>query len=319
MARPFRFGFAVHGSTLRSPAALRERARLAESAGYSIALIPDHMQNQLASLPTMMFVADATERLRVGSFVFANDLRHPGVLARDLSTIDVLSGGRLEIGLGAGWAAEDYALAGVPMEPVGTRIHRLGESVRLLKQLLEMPTVDFRGSHYRVSGTPIWPEPVQRPRPPLMIGGGGRRLLSIAAREAEIVSVGPRSLSAQPIEWRSITADAFSERIDWIREAAGDRFPDLELSTYTALRAPAITDRAHDVAASFIDLARGRWPAFDLTERELLESPMFLVGSVEHIIEKLRCMRELYAISYVAVQEGSVRDFAEVVERLAGS
>lgn len=319
MPRRFRFAFSVAGSTLRDAAALRARARAAESLGYAIALVPDHMQNQLAPVPAMMFVAEATARLRVGSFVFANDLRHPGVLARDLVALDLLSEGRLEIGLGAGWSPQDYALAGVPLDPPPMRIARLREAARLLKELLECPSVDFEGSHYRVSGAASWPLPVQRPRPPLLIGGGGREVLSLAAREADIVSFGPRTTSGQPIDWRSITADAFAERVEWIRRAAGDRFADLELNTYAALLPPRITDEPCAVAASFIDLARGRWPAFDLTVDQLLQSPMVLVGTVPQLVEKLQEVRERFGISYFAIQEGSLQEFAPVVERLAGS
>jgi probable F420-dependent oxidoreductase len=317
--RCFRFGFAVAGSGLRSPRGLRERARAAEELGYSIALVPDHLQHQLAPIPTMMYLADATTSLRVGSFVFGNDFRHPGVLARDVLALDLLTAGRLEIGMGAGWVAEDYRLAGVRMDGAGVRIERLEESVRLLKQLLSRPKVDFRGAHYEVLGEATWPECVQRPHPPLLIGGGGRRVLSLAAREADIVSFGPRTLRGRAIDWSSMTAAAMDDRVAWIRDAAGDRFPQLELSSYTAIVPPRITDDARGLASSFMDLIAGRWPEFDLTETEFLDSPLVLIGSVAALVDKLQGIRERFGISYVVVQEGSMAEFAPVVERLAGS
>jgi probable F420-dependent oxidoreductase len=304
VGRPFRFGIALAGSTLRDPPALRERARLAESLGYAVALVPDHLQHQLSPLPAMTFVAAATTRLRVGSFVFVGDFRLPGVLARELATLDVLSGGRVEVGLGAGYNADDYAIAGLSMGTAGERIGRLEETVGRLKACL--------------SARDTWPEPVQQPRPPVMIGGGGRRLLSLAGREADIVSLAPRTRSDEPIEWRSITVEATEEKVGWVRLAAGERFAELELNTYSAVMPPRVTDDAGAIAREYIELAAARWPGFDLTEAEFLDSPHVFIGTADELAGKLERMRERFGISYIVVQEGSLDELAPVVSRLAG-
>ena len=182
--RKFRFlaaaGDVVDGKTLA------EYARRAEGMGFSLLVIPDHLLDVLSPIPAMATIAAATETLRVGTFVFNNDLRHPAVLAQDLASLDVLSDGRLEIGIGAGWNRPEYEAIGLPFEPVGIRVGRLVESVAVLKGLFGGRAVHLqRASTTRSRTMDGRPKPVQRPHPPFLIGGGGRRLLELAGREAE--------------------------------------------------------------------------------------------------------------------------------------
>src|SRR6266700_7613977 len=227
--RPFRFGVSVHGSKSRTE--WIGIARQAEVLGYSTLLIPDHLGDQLAPIPALVAAADATSTLRVGSLVFDNDFRHPVVLAKEAATLDVLSGGRLELGLGAGWLTTDYEQSGIPCDPPGIRIDRMVEGLRVVKGLLGDGPLTFRGEHYAIAGLDGRPKPVQRPHPPVLIGGGGRRILTIAAREADIVGIGTNLRSGRigPHLAENVTPEATARKVGWVREAAGDRFDQVEL------------------------------------------------------------------------------------------
>src|SRR5438876_677403 len=187
--RPFRFGVSVHGS--KSRAEWIGIARQAEALGYSTLLIPDHLGDQLSPIPALVAAADATSTLRIGSLVFDNDFRHPVMLAKEAATLDVLSGGRFELGIGAGWLRSEYEQAGIPYDPPGVRVGRMEEALQIIKGLFADRPVTFSGTYYKVSALEGQPKPVQRPHPPILIGGGGKRILSIAAREATIVGFLP--------------------------------------------------------------------------------------------------------------------------------
>jgi probable F420-dependent oxidoreductase len=264
-------------------------------------------------VPAMATIAAATEKLRIGTFVFNNDLRHPAVLAQDLATLDVLSDGRLEIGIGAGWNEPEYAATGIPFEPVGTRVGRLTEGVAVLKGLFADGPFTFKGRHYSITEMDGRPKPVQRPHPPFLIGGGGRRLLEFAGREANIVGVAPRikGTRGDPL---SITATATAEKVEWVRHAAGDRFDEIELNAYPSLSQPIVTDDARGEAARVAARLRDR---ADLSVDEILDSPHIFIGSIEGLVEKFRTMRERFGISSIMV--GDVDELAPVVERLAGT
>ena len=261
-------------------AALAETARRAKSIGFSGLVIPDHLIEQLSAVPALATVAAATETLRIGTFVTNNDLRHPAVLAQDMASLDVLSGGRLDIGIGAGWNRPEYDAIGVPFEPVATRVERLTESVAVLKGLFGDGPFTFHGRHYTITEHDGQPKPVQRPHPPLLIGGGGRRTLSMAAREADIVGLAPRQLSGQRAEPRSMTLAAAEEKIAWVREAAGDRFAGLELNVYPSSWEIVVTDHARAEAGRVIDHFRAR-TGIELTVDEVLESPHLFIGTVD--------------------------------------
>lgn len=312
--RPFRF--LAEAVEIVDGKTLAEKARRAESIGYSVLVITDHLLEQLAPIPAMAAIAAATERLRIGTFVFNNDLRHPAVLAQDLATLDVLSGGRLEIGIGAGWNKPEYAAIGVPFEPIGTRVGRLTESIVVLKGLFGDGPFSFRGEHYTITAMDGQPKPVQRPHPPFLVGGGGRRTLALAGREAQIVSLAPRIGPGGRSDPTSITVAATEEKIGWVREAAGDRFGDLELNIYPSMSSVIVTDDARAEAAKLRDGLRAR-TGIDVTEDDLLESPHIFIGSIDGLVEKLRGLRDRLGVSSIMV--GDIDQLAPVVERLAGT
>jgi len=310
--RPFRFGVSVHGS--KSRAEWRDIARQAEALGYSTLLLPDHLGDQLSPIPALVAAADATRMLRVGSLVFDNDFRHPVMLAKEAATLDVLSGGRLELGVGAGWLKPEYERAGIPFERASVRIARMEEAIRIVKGLFADGPVDFAGRYYTISGLEGFPKPVQRPHPPLHIGGGGQRLLSVAAREADIIGFLPRARpDGQGQDITDATPQALEQKITWVREAAGARFADLELGI---LVAQVLTTEDREQAAHLIasTLARG----FKVSTDVILQAPYLLLGTVDQMCEDLLARRERYDISYISVFEQSMETLAPVVARLAG-
>jgi probable F420-dependent oxidoreductase, MSMEG_2516 family len=308
--RPFRFGVQEH----RAPnaKAWREKARLVESLGYSTLYIPDHFGDQLAPIAALMSAADATTKLRVGSLVYDNDYRHPVVLAKEAATLDLLSEGRLDFGLGAGWLASDYEQTGIPLDPPGMRIDRMAEALTIIKRFFAGGSVSFTGKHYTVKEVEAKPSPVQKPHPPIVLGGGGRRMLGLAAREADIVSIN-FNLSEGRINRdlvRTGLAEATDEKVGWIKEAAGDRLSKIELSV--TIFVVNVTDDRDAVAAA---MASG----IGSEPREVLEMPHFLIGTVEQIIEALKARRERYGISQVIVPDDAAESLAPVVERLTGT
>jgi probable F420-dependent oxidoreductase len=309
--RPFRFGVSVH------QAASREEwiavARRAESLGYSTLLVPDHLGDQFAPVAALLAAAEATSTLRIGSLVFDNDFRHPVMLAKEAATLDVLSGGRFELGIGAGWLRSEYEQAGIPYDPPGVRIGRMEEALQIIKGLFADRPVTFSGTYYKVSALEGHPKPVQRPHPPVLIGGGGKRILSIAAREATIVGFLPiaRPDGSGP-DLTDAASEAFAQKIAWVRQAAGERFDDLELNV---LVAEVIITEDREQAAQFIamTLASG----LQVTTEQVLQVPYLLLGTVDQICEDILARREQYGISYVTVFEKNMEALAPVVARLA--
>ncbi len=308
--RPFRF--TVQASHLGHPDELRPLARRAEDLGAAALTVADHLDDQLAPLAALMAVADATTTLRIGSMVFANDYRHPVVLAKEAATIDVLSGGRLEFGLGAGWMSEDYRTAGIPMDRPGVRIDRLEEALQIVTALWDDGPVDFTGTHYRIDGLEGLPKPAQRPRPPIVVGGGGPRVLGLAARYADIVALNP-NLRAGVIDAQagpSATAEATEAKIAHIREQAGDRFDQLELQTRIHLA--IVTDDRDSILEAFAD-------GFGVTPEQARHTPHALVGTVEQIVDDLVERRERFGISTIGISASALDDLAPVIDRLAGT
>ena len=280
--------------------------------GYSTMYITDHFGAQFGPLVGLAVAAEATERLRIGTLVLDNDYRHPVPLAKELATLDVMSEGRLEVGLGAGWLLTDYQQSGIGLDPPGVRIDRLEESLAILKAMWTAGTATFAGTHYQVRDAHCSPAPVTRPHPPIVIGGGGRRVLTLAAREADIVGINPNLRSghvgADAIE--SARPDRFLERVAWVKEAAGDRFDHLELQLLTAY--VMVVPNRREVAAQI-------GGALGLDVDEALAMPPALAGTVEEICETLVERRQIYGFSYIVVHEAEMDDFAPVVERLAGT
>jgi len=308
---PFRFG--VNVRTAASWAEWADKARKVEALGYAVLLVPDHLAELLAPLPALAAAAAATTRLRVGTAVLNNDFRHPALLAREAATLDVLSDGRLELGLGAGHMQSEYEQAGLAFDPGATRVERLGEAVVILKRLLEGESVTFAGRHYRVTGHSIHPRPVQRPRPPVFIGGNAPRLLTLAAREADIVGltgIAFRHGGKEP-DVSDFRAAVVDERVRLVRETAADRFDRLELTAL--VQRVVVTDDRRKAAE---ELGTGRWAR--LTPDEILASPYALVGTVDQMVDDLRARRERWGISYVMTHEPFMDALAPVVARLAG-
>jgi probable F420-dependent oxidoreductase len=281
--------------------------------GYSTLYMPDHFGEQWGPLVGLTVAAEATDRLNVGALVFDNDYRHPVALAKEAATLDLVSEGRFEFGLGAGWLRSDYEQSGIPYDRPGVRIERLAEGLAIMKALWTDGKASFSGKHYTVADALGDPRPQTRPHPPICIGGGGRRVLSLAAREADIVGfnatltagyVGPEAAA-------TATADQFDQRVAWVREAAGDRFDQLELQCHTSF--VQVTDDRRAFAEAMA-------PAFEISAEDALEIPLVLVGTIDEMCETLRERRERYGFSYWVVSSDSAMDaFAPVVERLAGT
>jgi probable F420-dependent oxidoreductase len=307
--RPFRFAVQLSGAP--DGKAWREIARHIEELGYSTMYMPDHFGDQWAPLVGLTVAAEATTTLRVGSLVFDNDYRHPVVLAKEIATLDLVSEGRVEFGLGAGWITTDYEQSGIALDRPGVRVERMVEGLRIMKDLWIDGTSTRTGKHYTVTNAVGLPRP-PRGCPPIIIGGGSRRVLSIAAREADIIGVNP-SLAAGvvgPEVIMSAKAERYRERVQWVREAAGERFDRLELQVLTFF-VQVVPNRSEVLA----NLA----PMFDVTVAEAGEAPTVLIGTVDEICETLRRRREELGLNYWVVHEPEIDAFAPVVARLAGS
>lgn len=307
---PFRFG--VNTWSAGSSREWVDRARRLEALGYTTLFMADHLADTLAPLTALAVAAHAAPTLRVGTFVLNNDFRHPVVVAREIATLDLLTDGRVELGLGAGYADTEYLEAGIPFDEGAVRVKRLGEAAAIITRLLAGETVTFRGSHYQIAGHRIYPLPVQRPRPPILIGGNGKQLLTLAAREADIVSLtGATFLPGGSVSLSGFSEAAVSERIEWIRSAASQRStsPTLNILVQHVVIAETPRKAAEWLAPQFTRL----------TVDEALESPFLLLGPAEHLVETLQARRERWGISYVVVFDRSVEDFAPIVARLAGT
>lgn len=307
--RPFRFGAQEHGAT--SARAWREKARQVESLGYSALYLPDHFGDQPGPISALMAAADATTTLRVGSLVFDNDYRHPVVLAKEAATLDLLSDGRFDLGLGAGWMASDYEQSGIAFDSAGTRIERLEEALTVIKGMFAGGSFSFTGKHYRINGIEGGPSPVQKPHPPILMGGGGRRMLRLAARQADIVNVNYdlREGRVNRALVRTGLAEATDEKLGWIKDAAGDRLESLEVSVTIFLA--NVTDDRDSMAASVAAGLRSE-------PRDVLDMPHFLIGTVDQLVEDLLARRERYGMSFVIVPGDVAESLAPVVERLTG-
>lgn len=320
--RPFRFGFTGGASSKRRK--LLDSARTVEGLGYSTFGLADHFVRPFAPLVAGQAVADATTTLRITQTVLAQDFREPAVLAKELATLDVLSEGRLQVGLGAGWLRQEYEDAGMRFDPAPVRIARLEETAVILKGLFSEGRFSFAGEHYRVTELEGLPKPVQRPWPPIMIGGGAKLVLSVAGRQADIVQLMPSNPGGRSLlDTSQFSADAIEEKIGWIRDAAGSRFDDIELSAQ--LLECVVTDRPDEHLADFAERIAlvtermgGARVAFD--QDELRRSPIVAVGSLDEVCEKLVETRRKFGINYFAAPiDARPEVMAPVIERLAGT
>ena len=315
--RPFRFG--VLAESVRSRSALLDTVRRAEGDGFSTFLIRDHFiaepfGHQLAPLTTLATVASVTKTLRLGSLVFGSAYRHPVLLAKEIATLDVLSEGRVELGLGTGFSRREYEQAGMLFEPPRVRLERLEEVLRVLKGLFADGHFTFAGKHHSVTDLDGFPKPVQRPHPPILIGGAGPRLLSLAAREADIIgfqTVGTKDgvVSREP---EARLAETVAQKIHSVRQRAGTRFDEIELSSFASV---IVTDRREEAAERFAH--EQGWTA--IPAERVLEMPSLFIGTIGRIVADMQKRREQFGFSYYVTPDQRMEDVAPIVRRLAGT
>jgi probable F420-dependent oxidoreductase len=315
-ARPFRFGV-IGERALPAPAWL-DHVRRVEALGYDTFLLRDHLVpdvfgDQLAPLPALAAAALVTSRLRVGTLVLANDFRHPAVLAKEAATLDLLSGGRFELGIGAGWLRAEYEAAGIPFASNGERIDRLEETLTILSGLLSDAPLTFHGKHYTISGLHSYPLPAQRPRPPILVGGGKRRVLTLAGQHADIVGILTTSVASGAMvdDASERSPAAVEEKLSWVQAGAGARFAQIELSLIPTV---IITDDRRGAAEAMVQ--RRGWP--HVTAADVLEMPSVLLGTQDEIAEQILARRARYGFSYYIISDGDMEAFAPVAEQLAG-
>jgi probable F420-dependent oxidoreductase len=311
--RKFRFAAQLSRAPDGTGASWADQARRAEDLGYSSLLMPDHFGDQLAPVPALAAVAAATSTLRLGSLVFGNDYRHPFVLAKEAATLDVLSEGRFELSLGAGWMKTDYEEAGLTYDLPRVRVERFEEAVTVIQGLLRTDgPFSFAGNYYTVHNHSLLPRPVQQPGPPLIIGGGGKRVLSFAARHADIVSInvnlreGTGGAETAP----NASPERTREKVAWVKEAAGERFDDLELNALIGF--VMITDDAAGVAEAMA-------PHFGISTDDALHIPLALLGTLDEMVEELEWRRAEYGISYWSIEADTWEALGPVVAKLTGT
>lgn len=308
--KSFRFGVNVRSAGSRADWA--DKARKVEALGYSTLLIPDHLVDLMPPLLSLVSAAEATTTLRLGTFVLNNDFRHPVLVAREAAAIDLLSDGRLELGIGAGHMRSEYKEVGLPFAPASVRIARLREAVQIIKPLLAGASTSLDGRFYQVKEHTGYPAPVQQPRPPILIGGNGPKLLSVAAQEADIVGLTGLGFpkGGAEVDVSGFKAASVDERVAWVRAEAGARFSELELNAL--VQRVVVTDDARGVAAELAE----RWP--NVSVDDILETPYLLIGTVDEMVAALQARRERWGISYIVTHEPFLNALAPVVARLTG-
>tara|TARA_B100000949_G_C14229527_1_gene428283 strand:- start:333 stop:1271 length:939 start_codon:yes stop_codon:yes gene_type:complete len=310
---PFRFG--VQFSKSASGDDYRDTVRRIEDLGYSTVFCPDHFDDQWAPTVALTVAAEATTDLRVATLVYDVDYRHPVVLAKEIATLDLVSNGRVEFGIGAGWMSDDYDTAGIPFDKAGIRIDRMVEAIDVVRGLWSGQPLNFQGEHYVVRDMTGAPSPCQPGGPPIIVGGGGKRVLTEAARRADIVGLNAslHSGSVGPETALSALGERFLERRNWVEEAAGERFSQLELQMNTFMTAVTATTAEAD------EMIEGMAPMFGLSPDQARTIPMVLAGTVNDVCEQLHHHRELYGTSYWVIHEGEVDAMAPVVAKMSGT
>jgi probable F420-dependent oxidoreductase len=318
MSETHRLRFGLISEQMRDVTRWMASAQRAEDLGFSTFLLRDHFTAdafgpQFAPVPALMTIANRTTLLRIGSLVFDNDYRHPVLLAQEVATLDLLSNGRFELGIGAGWLRDEYEQAGMAFDTPRTRVSRLEEALHVVKGLLTSEPFTFTGEYYQIAGLQSFPQPTQRPHPPILIGAGSKRMLEMAGREAGIVNILPKALpvgaiSEDPTERLAAT---ITKKINVIREAAGARFADIELSLFATIR---LTDEPERAAERLI--AERDWQGASL--HDVLAMPAVFLGPVERVVELMQERRERYGVSYYIIDDEEMETVAPVVQRAAG-
>ena len=314
MTHPFRFGIEL--KTPLPGLTWAQTAKKVEELGFSNLVVPDHFDEQYAVGPALAAAAAATSTLRLSTFVYGNDYRHPVMTAKEVATLDVLSGGRMDLGLGAGWKRVDYDEAGLDYDPPGVRIERMVESLQIIRGLFEDGPVTFEGEHYTIRGLEGLPKPVQSPVP-VAIGGGGPRMLRLAARHADIVGVNANLRSGEiGLDAMNdvLGAHRFDTKLEWVREAAGDRFDQLVLNVLIA--SWQITEGGRATAEAVEATAS----MFGQPPEAVADIPLLLIGSPAEIADTLRRRRERWGFSYMILgaANNDLEAFAPVIAELEG-
>jgi probable F420-dependent oxidoreductase len=315
MHKPFQFGVMCFDAPSR--AAWRDLARKVEDLGYATFIMADHYINPLTPVAGLMAAAEATTNIRVGCQVFDNDFRHPALLAKEAATLDLLTEGRFEFGLGAGWSKEEYDQVGIPFDPPAVRVARMEEALGIIKKFWTGEPVHHQGTYYTIGGLQGSPRPCQQPHPPILVGGGGKRVLQLAAREADIVSLVPKARTGGGLNWLRDDEAILDRQFGWVREAAGERFDQLELEVIA--HAVAITDSPRAAAETIAAKHPYGQDAAGLSPDHVLKSPDYLIGTADQIAEHLQLQRERYCIARITVYQQDLDRFAPIVSRLAGT
>jgi probable F420-dependent oxidoreductase len=311
MPKPFRFG--VQLSSAVSATAWRDTVRKIEDLGYSTVFMPDHfIDTELAPMPAVAVAAAHTSTLRVGFLVLDNDYKHPAIVAKEAATIDLLTDGRIELGIGAGWMKTDYDALGLPYDEPKVRVDRFEEALAVIKGCFADGPFSFSGEHYTITDYDAKPPTVQKPHPPILVGGGGKRVLSIAAREADIVGINPnlRAGEVGPDAIQDALKEATDRKAGWVRDAAGDRYDDLEIQVRYFVA--AVTDDRNALAEVLA-------PGFGIPPEEALETGASLVGTIDECIEICERRREEWGVSYIVLGDDNFESFAPLVAKLNGT
>jgi len=301
--RTLRFGLLA--SRAASAEEWRDLARKAEDQGYSTLFVADHFGPQLAPIPAVMAAAAATSTLNVGTFVLDNDFRHPAALAKEAATVELLTDGRFELGIGAGWNSADYTKTGIPFDSAGERVSRLEEALAIITAFFGGEPGSFRGTYYNIDGL----DAVPQAKPKVLIGANGRRMLRLAARYADILNFPDRPPVGISMGGNRGLGVTFPEQLQIVRDSAGERYELLELSVLSILR---VTDQVDE---SYEQLAR----QMQTSEEIVREMPSALVGSVEAIVERVVGNRDEFDLSYPVIGVGAMDAAAPIVRRLAGT
>jgi probable F420-dependent oxidoreductase len=310
--KPFQFSVGPGGICNDMPAWAGWCRRLEDLGFYSVNVGDHPALPRIGPVAGMAAACAATTRLRVGALVFGNDYRHPLMLAREIATLDQIYGGRIEFGIGAGWFTEDYVQFGIPHDAIGRRIERMAEAVAIVKRYFTGEPFSHQGTHYRITNVTGWPKPLQAPRPPLVLGGGGPRMLGFAAREADMVDFNFAFKSGNLTQWAGATCTraATSAKLALVREQAGERFASLDLSiTMHALELTSEVRAAAEKSARF----------YSLTPEEVMDSPHFLIGDEGAVTDKLLAMREEFGFSRINLSGNMIDNAAKLIRRLAGA
>ena len=311
--RPFRFG--VQFSKSQSGSEYRSTVKKIEDLGFSTVFCPDHFDDQWAPTVALTVAAEVTESLKVGALVYDVDYRHPVTLAKEIATLDLISEGRVEFGIGAGWMRTDYESSGIQFDGPAIRIDRMLEAIKVVKGLWSGSSFSFAGEHYSISEMVGMPAPHTEKGPPIIVGGGGKRVLTAAAQAADIVGLNAslHSGSVGPDTALSALGDRFLERSRWVKEAAGDRFEDLEIQMNTFVA--TVTSSTSEADEMFEGMA----PMFGLSAEQARTIPMVLAGTVNDVCEQLLNYRDLYGANYWVIHENEFEAMAPVVARMAGT